>query len=194
MVAYPRVEPASRAAWRAWLRANHARAPGVWLVLDKVTAPRRRLLYEDAAEELVCFGWVDSRPAKLDATRSLLLCTPRKPTAKWSAKNKARAEKMRAAGKLAAAGEAAIARAQADGTWAALDEVEALAVPPDLARLLRGDARRYFDAFPRSVKRSILEWIAAARQPATRARRVAETARLAAQNRRANQWRDRDRT
>jgi uncharacterized protein YdeI (YjbR/CyaY-like superfamily) len=50
-------------------------------------------------------------------------------------------------------------------------------------------AKQYFEAFPRSVKRGILEWIASAKKPETRAKRIEETARLAAQNVRANQWR-----
>ncbi len=72
-----------------------------------------------------------------------------------------------------------------------LDAVEALQIPGDLGDALAAQppAAQNFEAFPRSVKRSILEWIAAARTPETRARRIAETARLAAQNQRANQWR-----
>ena len=63
--------------------------------------------------------------------------------------------------------------------------------PPDLARALRSkrEAVRHFRAFPPSIRRGIIGWIAAARRPETRARRVAETARLAAMNIRINNWR-----
>ena len=72
-----------------------------------------------------------------------------------------------------------------------LRAVEGLEIPPDLAAALASypAAQAHFDAFPRSVKRSILEWIASAKTPATRAKRVEETARLAQDNIRANQWR-----
>ncbi len=72
-----------------------------------------------------------------------------------------------------------------------MDAVEALEISGDLGEALAAQppAAEYFEAFPRSVKRSILEWITAAKTPETRARRIAETARLAAQNQRANQWR-----
>ena len=72
-----------------------------------------------------------------------------------------------------------------------LDLIEALGVPPDLAAALAANpnAQQYFDAFPRSVKRGIVEWIANARKPETRAKRVEETARLAAENIRASRWR-----
>jgi uncharacterized protein YdeI (YjbR/CyaY-like superfamily) len=77
-----------------------------------------------------------------------------------------------------------------DGSWGALDAIEELTIPPDLDLALNANpiAAQYFQAFPRSVKRAILEWITNAKKPETRAKRVAETARLAAQNVRANQW------
>ena len=90
---------------------------------------------------------------------------------------------------MEAAGLAAVERAKADGSWSALDAVEDLIEPDELTAALDRDAaaRRELDAFPRSARRAILEWIVSARRPETRARRVEETARLAAQGIRANQ-------
>ncbi|MDJ0946584.1 MAG: YdeI/OmpD-associated family protein [Kiloniellales bacterium] len=100
---------------------------------------------------------------------------------------------MIAAGQITPVGLAAIKAAKANGGWTRLDAVEALAVPADLAAALAGrpPAASNFEAFPRSVKRGILEWIAQAKRPETRARRVEETARRAARNERANQWKPR---
>jgi uncharacterized protein YdeI (YjbR/CyaY-like superfamily) len=184
-------QPADRAAWRAWLERHHTRAEGVWLVFYKQSAGKPRVTYEEAVEEALCFGWVDSRPRRLDAERSMLWFAPRKPGSGWSRPNKARVERLTAAGQMAPAGLAKVEAARRDGSWHALDAVEALEVPPDLAAALQAhsEAARHFEAFSRSVKRGILEWIASAKKPETRARRIAETARLAAQNIRANQWR-----
>ena len=87
------------------------------------------------------------------------------------------------------AGLAKIEAAQADGSWTLLDSVERLEVPDDLAAEFDKypDARAHFDAFPPSARRMALAWIAMAKRPETRARRVAETARLAQENVRANQ-------
>ena len=87
------------------------------------------------------------------------------------------------------AGQARIDAAQADGTWALWDHVDSLAVPDDLAAALANypAARAHFDAFPRSARHAILGWIATAKRPETRAKRIAETARLAQDNVRANQ-------
>ena len=76
-------------------------------------------------------------------------------------------------------------------SWNALDSIEALVIPPDLDKALFDNkvAQQYFNAFPRSVKRGILEWIASAKKPETRAKRIDETVTLAEKNIRANQWR-----
>lgn len=185
------VHPATRAEWRAWLDQHHTRIEGVWLVSYKQATGKPRVTYDEAVEEALCFGWIDSKSNKLDAERSMLWFAPRRRGTGWSRPNKERVERMIAAGLMTPAGYAKIAAAQQDGSWTALDEVEALTIPPDLEAALAAypSARSYFDAFPRSVKRGILEWISTARTAENRAKRVAETAQLAEQNIRANQWR-----
>lgn len=185
------VHPLTRAAWRAWLAEHHTHPEGVWLITYKKATGRPRVEYDEAVEEALCFGWIDSKSLKLDDERSMLWFTPRKPGTGWSATNKARVERLMAAGVMTSAGWARVEAAQRDGSWAALDAVEALEIPPDLAAALASyeAARLNWDTFPRSARRGILEWIANARRPETRAARVEETARLAAQNLRANQWR-----
>jgi len=183
---------ASRAAWRRWLTRNHGSAQGIWLITyKKSAAPSRYLSYDDIVEEALAFGWIDSVPRALDEARSMRLVAPRRPRSSWSAVNKARIEKLTAAGLMAPSGLAAVRRAKEDGSWSHLDEVERLAVPADLARELAAhpDAAANFDAFPRSSKRIILEWIASAKTDVTRKRRVDEAARLAAKNERAHHWR-----
>jgi uncharacterized protein YdeI (YjbR/CyaY-like superfamily) len=187
----PRIEVTSRAQLRAWLEAHHASSGSVWLVIWKKQDPERHLPYDAIVEEALCFGWVDSLPRKLDAERSMLLLSRRKPGSAWSAVNKARIARLTEAGKMAPAGLAAVESARADGSWSFLDDVERLEVPPDLADALahHPEAAKHFAAFPRSVRRGILEWIKQAKRPETRTRRVEETAREAARNRRANQFR-----
>jgi uncharacterized protein YdeI (YjbR/CyaY-like superfamily) len=185
------IHPKTLAAWRKWLEQNHTRAEGVWLISYKKATGKPRFEYDEAVEEALCFGWIDSKPNKLDDERSMLWFAPRKPGTGWSKINKARAEKMIEAGRMTSAGLAKIEAAKRDGSWSALDSIEALEVPPDLATALSANpiAQQHFDTFPRSVKRGILEWIANAKKPETRAKRIEETARLATENIRANQWR-----
>jgi uncharacterized protein YdeI (YjbR/CyaY-like superfamily) len=186
------VHPLTRDEWRAWLEKNHTRDEGVWLISYKKAAKKQTVSYDEAVEEALCFGWVDSKPGKLDDERTMLYFAPRKRGSKWSKPNKERVARLTEAGLMASAGLAKVEAAKRDGTWTALDAVEALEVPPDLAAALAlyPKAAEYWDAFPRSVKRGILEWILNAKKPETRAKRVGETARLASENKRANQWRE----
>lgn len=183
----------TRAQWRRWLAAHHSSAPGVWVVTWRRGSGRPIVPYEDLVEEALCFGWVDSRGGRVDDERTSLLMTPRNPRSRWSRPNKERIERLTVAGAMTPAGLAAVEEAKRRGTWTALDDVEDLVVPPDLAAALDAapPARRHWDAFPRSVKRAILEWVSSATKPDTRAKRIAETATLAARNERANQWRPR---
>ncbi len=185
-----RIEIASAADLRKWLAAHHAQKESVWLVTFK-KGHANYVPYDEIVEEALAYGWVDSLPRKLDAERSMLLLSPRKPKSAWSAINKARVEKLIAQKRMRAPGLKAIETAKANGAWGKLDAVETLAPPDDLAKALRAaaPADAHFAAFPRSVRRGILEWIAQAKKPETRAKRIAETAALAAQNKRANQYR-----
>jgi uncharacterized protein YdeI (YjbR/CyaY-like superfamily) len=115
-VEIPQLSVQSRQEWRAWLQANHQHAPGVWLVrFKKGSGPH--VSYEEAVEEAVAFGWVDSRSRSLDERRSQLLMTPRRPRSRWSESNRKRVARLRELGLMSPAGEAAVTRAQADGTW-----------------------------------------------------------------------------
>ena len=184
-----RVHVRSRAEWRAWLDAHHQRDEGVWLVrFKKGHGPT--LTWDDIVEEAVAFGWIDSVPRKLDEARTMLWVSPRRPGSRWSGLSKRRAQRMIEARAMTPAGLAAIDAAHADGSWTALDDVENLVVPDDLAAALadRPPARRHWDAFPPSVRRGILEWILDARRDATRQKRIAQTATMAQRNERANQW------
>ncbi len=183
--------PLTRAEWRDWLAAHHAQDDGVWLISYKKATGKPAMTYDEAVEEALCWGWVDSLPRKLDEARTMLYYAPRKGGSGWSRPNKERVERAITNGQMTQAGLAKVEAAKADGTWTMLDAVENLEVPDDLTAEFDQypNARTNWDAFPRSAKRGILEWIIQAKRPETRAKRVEETARLAEDNSRANQWR-----
>ena len=190
----PMVHPPDRGAWRAWLAANHTRPDGVWVVMDRRGTNPTQVDYEASVEEALCFGWIDSKVVKLDAERTLQWFSPRRPRGTWARTNKVRVERLTAAGLMTPAGLAVIEDAKRNGTWTLLDDVEELVVPEDLAAAFAAapTARANWDAFSRSARRAILVWIAQAVRPETRAARVAETARRAAVNEKANEPRSKD--
>jgi uncharacterized protein YdeI (YjbR/CyaY-like superfamily) len=185
------VQPRSRAEWRKWLERNHTRTGPVWLVYAKKDSGLPSLGYDEAVEEALCFGWIDSKVNRLDARRYKQLFGPRKSGSTWSRLNKTRVERLIAEGLMTPAGMAKIEEARRDGSWETLDAVEDLTVPEDLDAALSANpvARRHFEAFPPSSRKNILWWIRSAKRPETRAKRVAEAVDLAARNLRANHYR-----
>jgi len=185
------IQPATLAEWRAWLEANHQRKEGVWLVSRRRAAGPPPFTYVEAVEEALCYGWIDGQAKTLDQARGMQWYAPRRAGSTWVKSNKERVARLIEQGRMTPAGLAKIEAAQANGSWSLLESAERLEVPDDLAAALAGyaDARAHFDAFPPSARQMILAWIAQAKRPETRARRVAETARLAQENVRANERR-----
>jgi uncharacterized protein YdeI (YjbR/CyaY-like superfamily) len=183
----PYVHADDRATWRAWLEQHHATAKGAWLVTWRARSGRQGLDYEAAIEEALCFGWVDSTGGRFDDDRGKLYFAPRKPRSVWAATNKARIERLIAAGLMRPPGLATIERAKANGSWTTLDAVERLEVPEDLAAALDGHppAAANFGAFPPSARKMLLAWVATAVRPETRAQRIRVVAESAARNERA---------
>ena len=171
-----------------WLAANGELSGSIWLVTWKKSSGRSHVPYGEIVDECLCAGWVDSLPRRLDERRTMLRLSPRAPTSAWSGVNKRRVARLEREGRMTEPGRRAVARAKANGAWEFLDDVERLEIPEDLAAALdaRPGARRRFERFPDSSKRGILEWIKTAKRPATRARRVEDTAVKAAENRKAN--------
>ena len=175
----------------AWLEQNHATSLGLWVVTHKKSANHPAPTYDEIVRAVLCFGWVDSVPGKVDDERTKLYVSPRKSTSAWSQTNKKRVAELIASGEMRPSGMAAIDVAKANGAWSLIDGAQEAEIPDDLAAefLNHPGSRDNFDAFPRGVRKQILEWIAVAKTDATRSKRIVETASLAAQNVRANQWR-----
>jgi uncharacterized protein YdeI (YjbR/CyaY-like superfamily) len=174
--------------WRAWLARNCRSAKEVWLVLHHHGSGTPPLRYHEAVEQALCFGWIDGLHRGRGADSSQLRFTPRTARSRWSQLNRQRAAKMIELGLMTEYGQAAIAQAKAAGTWQLLPDEPRRAMPDDLKEQLDGNdaARMNFESFPPSSKRLIAEWIAIAKRPDTRRRRIDQTVNLAALNIRAN--------
>jgi uncharacterized protein YdeI (YjbR/CyaY-like superfamily) len=184
----PLFQPDSREAWRGWLREHHRDGNGVWLARWTKASGRSSVDYGAIVEEALCFGWIDGLVHSLGDGRQAHLMTPRRAGSGWSRSNKERVEWLIADGRMTDAGLAAIRAAQADGSWSVQDAAEDLVEPYELAAALdaRPEARRQWDAFPKSPRRALIWWVMSAKRPETRARRVAEIVAEAEQGRRAN--------
>ena len=181
------VYAADRAAWRAWLRENHTTSSGIWLVYYKVDSGQPSVTWDEAVEEALCYGWIDSKANRVDELRYKQVFTPRKAGSVWSKVNKERLVHLLAAGKMTPAGQVKIDRAKADGSWSFLDSIDNLEVPDDLLDALREreGAWANFQAFPDGSKKQILLWIKTAKREETRVKRIVQTAELAARGERS---------
>ena len=104
------------AGWRAWLAAHSARSPGVWLRLAKKgTAEPTSVSYEEALEEALCHGWVDTQVRRFDELTYLQRFTPRRARSAWSQSNLARVERLIAEGRVLARGHEALEEARQTG-------------------------------------------------------------------------------
>lgn len=185
--------PDATTLW-GWLSAHHGQEGSVWLVtwLKRPGAPY--LSGEAVLDVLLAWGWIDGiRRAQgyggqdgPGEGRTMQLISPRRHQ-RWTATYRARAERLIAEGKMQAPGLAAIAAAKAAGTWEAEPEVDALVVPEDLTLAL-GEAAATFAAFAPSHRRNVLRWVAGAKTPATRAKRVGTVASLAREGMRVPQF------
>lgn len=174
----------NRQEWRDWLVKNHAVSPGVWLVYYKKGSDKPSVSYEEAVEEALSFGWIDSKVNSLDEERYMQVFTPRKPRSSWSKLNKQRVERLIKNGQMTAVGLEKVEAAKRDGSWNKLDAIDDLEVPADLAEALADNQKAYdnFMAFSSSSKKIIVYWIEEAKRTETRKNRIEKTVSLAEEN------------
>lgn len=169
---------ADAGAWREWLREHHASSAGAWLVLAKkgTTAPTS-LTYDQALEEALCHGWIDGQARRRDETTYRQRFTPRRAQSSWSKRNVGIIERLTAGGRMHPAGAREVARAKADGRWAAAYAGPASAdVPADLSAALDTEpsARAMFEILTSQNRYAILHRIGGAKRQETRTRRIAQ--------------------
>jgi uncharacterized protein YdeI (YjbR/CyaY-like superfamily) len=131
--------------------------------------------YEDLVCEALCFGWVDSLIKRLDNNRYAIKVTPRKETSKWSDINRKRWKRLKAAGRLAAPGLAAVPTAHSYAPHPRVPEL-----PAYIAQAFATNRRawQYFQALARTYRRDFVVWIHTAKRPETRERRIREALEL----------------
>jgi len=172
-----------------WLSEHHATASGCWVVTWRKHTGMPRPTTRETVRTALRHGWIDSVPRRLDADRTQLRISPRRPGSGWSGVNKEHIAELEAADAMTPWGRAVVEAARADGSWTLLDDVTALVVPDDLAAsLAAADARAAWDELSPSVRRGALEQLVTAKRAPTRARRIAEIVSACAEGRRPFAW------
>ena len=170
----------NREDWRAWLEENHDKEKQVWLIFYKKHTGQPRVPYDDAVEEALCFGWIDSIVKRIDDEKYAQKFTPRKDSSKWSDLNKKRVEKMIRQGRMTETGLAKIDAAKKSGKWdrdARAFKPEDLVTPPGLTTVLSANkkARENFNNLAPSYQKQYIGWIISAKREETKKARIKET-------------------
>jgi uncharacterized protein YdeI (YjbR/CyaY-like superfamily) len=175
----------TREAWRKWLQKNSEKEQEIWLIYYKKHTGKPSIPYEDAVEEALCFGWIDSLIRRIDEERYMQKYTPRKPKSTWSKHNVRRVKKMIAEGKMQAAGLKLYDYARENGLLP--EEVEEShgkklfpEVPEFITNAFKDNpkAERNFNKLAPSYKLQYLGWILSAKKQETRIRRLEEAIKL----------------
>ena len=171
------LEVSKRSEWRAWLRRNYKTASAVWLVFYKKHTGQPRVAYNDAVEEALAFGWIDSTAKKVDEARYAQRFTPRKPGSTYSESNLARLRAMAAKGKVVPEVLAKVKPLLAK---------KPLRIPPDILAALKADPETWknFGAFSDSYKRIRIGYLDGSRdRPAEFAKRLGNFLKMTKANR-----------
>jgi uncharacterized protein YdeI (YjbR/CyaY-like superfamily) len=176
-----------QAAFEAWLEAEGATSPGVYVKLAKKGAGVPSVTYAEIVESALCFGWIDGRANRLDDRFYLQRMTPRRPKSVWSQKNVDAVEALTLAGRMRPAGLAAVEAARADGRWErAYAGSATITVPDDFAEALTAEpaAQKQFELLDGANRYAVLWRVHTANTPGTRAKRIANLVQMLAEGRR----------
>ncbi len=135
----------NRREWRAWLRKHSKSEKAIWLIYYKKDSGKPRIPYNDAVEEAICFGWIDSTIKKIDEERFTQRYSKRNPRSPYSQANTERLRAMIKKGKVA------------KEVLATIGDIaeEKFKVPPDILKAIKAnkDAWKYFQFFSPSYIR-----------------------------------------
>lgn len=175
----------NRDQWRCWLKEHHDTVTVIWLVFYKKETGKPSIPYDDAVEDALCFGWIDSIVKKIDEQRYMRKFTPRNTNSVWSELNKTRVEKMIRAGRMTPAGQEKIDAAKKNGKWNKPDRPQiSFDLPPEFKQALdqNSKAKTFFATLAPSYRKHYIGWIATAKRPETRERRIKESIQLLSKN------------
>lgn len=166
---------ATVAAWRAWLRKYHRTRDEIWILFYKKASGKKTIVYAEALDEALCFGWIDGQLRGRDDVSYLQRYTPRRERSVWSKNNIAHVARLTKEGRMQPAGLAEVERAKADGRWQrAYDSPRNARVPADFLRELRKNqkAAAFFQTLSKANRYAIVWRLQTAKKPETRARRI----------------------
>ena len=174
----------SQGMWRKWLAENFDKVDFVWLALNKKNSKIKCVIYKEALDEALCYGWIDGTVKRYNDDVYIQRFTPRKPKSCWSQVNKNKVAELIKSGKMAEAGIAKIEEAKGNGQWEkAYVTQKNIETPTDLIITLKKTkgALEAFNSFAPSHRNLYVMWVNNAKKEDTRKRRMDEVAKRSLQ-------------
>lgn len=170
--------------WLSWLKKNHLKGLGVWLVFHRKGTGNPSPTYEEALDWALAYGWIDSLIKKIDDGKYARKFTPRKPSSIWSTPNINRVNRLKREGKMTKWGLEAFEMRTSEKSLLEQFSEREVEIPEDLAQALRSNAKAWanFQKFSPSYRKRYLIWISGAKRSETRRRRILEAVELASRN------------
>jgi len=159
--------------WRRWLAEHHDSDTECWVGFHKAGSGAGGLTNAAAVDQALCFGWIDGVIRPVDERRYAKRFTPRRPGSIWSRVNVAKVERLRAAGVMTPAGEAAFAARREDRTGVYSFERPPATLTDDDRAAFSAEAWGFFTGQAPWYQRTAAHWVTGAKKPETRARRLA---------------------
>lgn len=166
-------------AFREWLEKNHAKSPGLWIRYFKKASGKPSIVYKQALDEALCFGWIDGQVKSVDDECYLQRFTPRRARSNWSKVNRDHVARLEREGRMRPAGLREVERAKADGRWEAATEPPSKATLPDdfvaeLDKPKNKKAKAFLASLPKMNAYAIHYRLHTAKKEETRKARIAK--------------------
>ncbi len=174
-----------RESWREWLQENHDCATEVWLIFYKKHTGKPTIAYNEAVEESLCFGWIDSVKHRIDDQKYAQKFSPRKARSTWATSNKKRVARLIKQGLMTEAGMKLVEAAKQNGSWDKLPLAEQTIEMSEAFRAALEAlpaAFEHFNELAPSYQREYIVWTASAKKEGTRERRIRKAMQLLEQN------------
>lgn len=171
--------------WHDWLSVNFDKSDGIWIIYYKKGSGRESIKYDEALDEALCYGWIDSKIKRVNDDYYIQWFTPRRKGSKWSARNVEKAENLIASGRMKESGMREFRSADKKNVQPAKNgPVKTPGIPNDLLMQLKMNAVAYenFTRFPDSVRRNFINWLNSSKKEETRKNRIVKLLDLSEKN------------
>lgn len=173
----------NRKDWRAWLEENYNKKKEIWLIYYKKHTKKKTIPYDDAVEEALCFGWIDSTVKRIDDEKHVQRYSPRNLKSVWSENNIARVKKMIKDGKMKKVGLEKYKYGMKNNLIAPLTDKK-ITTPEDFQKELETNNKAFenFSSLAPSYKIMYIYWVISAKKEETRKRRIKKAVKLLSEN------------